>query len=358
MKSGLKRSLQIGLVVLIVAVIFLPKTGLFSNKADTTIISGGGAGSGLPVSAEVLKSGLLEQAIRAAGTLMPSEEVDVTTETSGLVKSIHFEEGTRVKRGDLLVRINDDELQAQREKAIHQKKLIEEKVERQRVLLEKEAVSRESFDQVRTDLLVIEAEIRLLDTRIEKTFIRAPFDGTVGFRFVSPGGYLQPGVRVARLVNASPLRIEFSIPERYQSEVLVGRNVNFSVAGYSNDFTARVYAIDPKVDARTRSIILRASYPNENYHLLPGMFANIRLIISSEENALQVPSEAIIPQMDGERVFVLRNGKAFLTQISTGVRTEDKVAVTDGLVPGDTLITSGILQLRTGMPVSINRLVE
>lgn len=351
--------MQIGLIVIVLAIIILPKTGWLSRNTEVVSGSGGGApGTSLPVSAEVLKTGLLEQAIRAAGTLMPSEEVDVTTETSGLVKSIHFEEGTRVKQGDLLVRINDDELQAQREKAIHQKKLIEEKVERQRVLLEKEAVSRESFDQVQTDLLVIEAELRLLDTRIEKTFIRAPFDGAIGFRFISPGGYLQPGVQVARLVKASPLRIEFSIPERYQSEVLVGRNVNFTVAGFSEDFIARVYAIDPKVDERTRSIILRASYLNANYKLLPGVFANIRLIINREENALQIPSEAIIPQMDGERVFVYRNGKAILTNISTGIRTEQKVEVTDGLVPGDTLITSGVLQLRTGMSVSVNDLAE
>lgn len=351
--------MQIVLIVFILAIIIIPKTGWLSRNSE--VVSGskeGKQGTNLPVSAEVLKTGLLEQAIRAAGTLMPSEEVDVTTETSGLVKSIHFQEGTRVKQGDLLVRINDDELQALREKAIHQKKLIEEKVERQRVLLEKEAVSRESFDQVQTDLLVIEAELRLLDTRIEKTFIRAPFDGVIGFRFISPGGYLQPGVEVARLVKASPLRIQFSIPERYQSEELVGRTVTFTVAGFSEDFIARVYAIDPKVDERTRSIILRASYANENYKLLPGVFANISLIISREENALQIPSEAIIPQMDGERVFVYRNGKALLATISTGIRTEDRVEVTSGLVAGDTLLTSGILQMRTGMPVSISLVSE
>jgi membrane fusion protein (multidrug efflux system) len=340
------------------AVIILPKTGLFSRESETISGTGNAPGSGLPVSACVVKPGLLELSISAAGTLMPSEEVEVTTEVSGLVKSIHFDEGSIVKKGELLLRINDDELQAQHEKAIHQKKLIEEKVERQRVLLEKEAVSQESFDQVRTDLLVIESEIRLLDTRIEKTYIRAPFDGTVGFRSVSPGGYLQPGVSVARLVKVSPLRIEFAIPERYQSEVLVGRDVNFTVAGYPNDFIAQVYAINPKVEERTRSIILRASYSNDDYKLLPGVFANIRLIISREENALQIPSEAIIPQMEGERVFVYRNGKAELVFISTGTRTEDRVAIKEGLVAGDTLLTSGILQLRSGMPVVINQLNE
>lgn len=358
MSRGLKRTVQIGLVVIVLAMIILPKTGWLSKESKAEQAAGPGGGSGLPVAAEIVKPGLLEQGLRAAGTLMASEEVDVTTEISGLVRSIHFEEGARVRKGDLLVRINDDELQAQREKAVHQKRLIEENVERQRILLEKEAVSRESFDQVQTDLLVIEAELRLLDTRIEKAQIRAPFDGTVGFRYVSPGSYLQPGARIAHLVKSSPLRIQFSIPERYQSEELVGRQVDFTVAGFTDEFVARVYAIDPMVDERTRSIVLRATYLNEQYKLLPGMFANLHLTINTFENALQIPSEAIIPQMDGERVFVYKKGKAILSPITTGIRTENRVAVLEGLTPGDTLITTGVLQLRTGMPVSINNLKE
>lgn len=348
--------MQIALVIVVLAVIILPKTGWLNNESNAEEAGRRGPGSGLSVTAEIITPGLLEQGLRAAGTLMASEEVDVTTEMSGLVKSIHFEEGARVRKGDLLVRINDDELQAQREKAVHQKRLIEEKVERQRILLEKEAVSQESFDQVQTDLLVIEAELQLLNTRIEKAQIRAPFDGTIGFRFVSPGSYLQPGARIAHLVKSSPLRIEFSIPERYQSEELVGRQIDFTVAGFSDKFTARVYAIDPMVDERTRSIVLRASYPNANFKLLPGMFANLHLIINTYENALQIPSEAIIPQMDGEMVFVYKNGKALFSPIKTGIRTENRVAVLEGLNPGDTLITTGVLQLRTGMPVSISNL--
>ncbi len=358
MGKNFKRILKISVAVIILGIIVIPKTGLLSFNNETPTIPGRSAGGGLTVSAEIVKPSLLEQSIKAAGTLLPSEEVDVTTEISGLVRTINFEEGTRVKKGDLLIRINDDELQAQREKAIHQKKLIKEKVERQKFLLEKEAVSRESFDQVQTDFLVIESEIRLLDTRIEKTYIKAPFDGTIGFRMVSPGSYLQPGARVARLVKSSPLRLEFSIPERHQSENLTGKNISFTVAGYNNEFNANIYAIDPKVDAKTRSITLRATYLNNDFKLIPGMFANIRLIINKEENAIQIPSEAIIPQMDGERVFVYKNKKAQLINIVTGTRTEERVAVTNGLSAGDTLLTSGILQLRTGMPVIINQLVE
>ncbi|MDR2927027.1 MAG: efflux RND transporter periplasmic adaptor subunit [Cytophagaceae bacterium] len=353
MNRTLKRILQIGLVVAILGVVIIPKTGLFSKKEGNigALVSRRGS---LPVSVEILKPGMLENMLSAAGSLLPSEEVNVTTETSGIVESIHFEEGTRVTKGALLVTTNNDELQAQREKSVHQKKLIEEKVERQRVLFEKEAVSRESYDQVMTDLMVIDADIKLLDTRIEKTFIKAPFDGVIGFRSVSPGAYLQPGVSVARLVNISPLRIEFSISERYMSESLIGRRVIFNVAGFDNDFYATIYAVDPTIDIRTRTIVLRADYPNSDFRLLPGTFASIRMVIDRERNAIQIPSEAIIPQLNGERVFVYRNGKAEQVEIETGIRNERRVAVVRGLAAGDTLITSGILQLRPGMAVAIN----
>ncbi|WP_026473330.1 efflux RND transporter periplasmic adaptor subunit [Alkaliflexus imshenetskii] len=351
MNTTLKRTLLILLVLVVLGIIILPKTNLFKSEA------GGNGNSGmsrsLPVSAVALKPEAMENALRSAGTLVASEEVDVTTEISGIVREIYFQEGSRVKKGDLLLRIDDAELQAQRDKAIHQRELIKQTFERQQILLEKEAISREAFDRVQTDLLVIESEIKLLDTRIAKMQIRAPFEGLIGFRYVSPGTFMQPGMRVARLVKNSPLRLEFSVPERYQSEVLSGRTVYFNVAGFNETFEAVVYAVEPSVDARTRSVVLRATYPNSEYRLLPGMFADLRIIISREEDVVQVPSEAIIPQMDGELVFVYRNGRAVQTSIRTGTRTERTVAVVEGLAAGDTVITSGILQLRSGMPVTI-----
>lgn len=351
MKKNLKRTLSFGVIAIVLALLILPKTGLFS---DTVGVSSQGPGaSGLPVSVVVVEQGAMENVLKAAGTLMASEEVTVTTEISGIVRSIHFEEGRRVKQGDLLVKIDDAELQAQRDKSVHQKALIEQTLERQRVLLEKEAISRESFDKIQTDLLVIDAELKLLNTQIEKKQIRAPFDGIVGFRSVSPGTYLQPGARIARLVKSSPLRLEFSVPERYQSANLAGRKVFFKVAGYDDTFEAQVYALEPSVDAQTRSLLLRALYPNSDLRLIPGMFADLSIIISRDEDVVQLPSEAIIPQMEGEQVYVYRGGKAELKNIKTGKRTERSVAVLEGVSVGDTVITSGILQLRSGMPVVI-----
>ncbi len=352
MKKSLKRSLSAGGLLILIAVLVLSRLAWFSSKDSSNAVAQGGGGA-LPVSAVIVQPDTMDNVLKAAGTLVASEELFVTTEISGMVRSIHFDEGTRVKQGDLLVSIDDAELQAQRDKAIHQKELISQTLERQRVLLEKEAISREAFDKVQTDMLVIESELTLLNTRISKMQIRAPFDGVIGFRGVSPGTYLQPGQPIARLVKASPLRLEFSVPERYQSDRLQGRQVVFNVAGYSEDFYAEVYAIEPSVDERTRSLMLRALYPNKDYRLLPGMFADLRIIISRDLDVLQVPSEAIIPQMDGDQLYVYRGGKAELINVRTGRRSEKTVAVTEGLAAGDTVITSGILQLRSGMPVSL-----
>lgn len=353
MKKSLKQTIAIGGIVVIAAFLIIPRTGLFLGKKGPDA-GPGGMGRALPVSAIVVKPGTMENALKAAGSLVASEEVNISTEIAGVVRKIEFDEGSRVKKGDLLVVIDDSELQAQREKAIHQKKLIEQTLERQRVLLEKEAISREAFDKVQTDLLVIDSEINLLNIRIQKTQIRAPFDGIIGFRNVSPGAYIQPGLAIARLVKTSPLLLQFSVPERYQSSKLVGSEVIFNVAGYSDNFRAKVYAVEPSIDERTRSLTLRAEYPNSDYRLLPGMFADLKIIIGREDNVVQVPSEAIIPQMDGEQVYVYRNGVAELIRVRSGNRTERYVAIQEGVAVGDTVITSGVLQLRSGMPVEIS----
>jgi membrane fusion protein (multidrug efflux system) len=200
------------------------------------------------------------------------------------------------------------------------------------------------------------ADISLYKARIEKTEIRAAFDGIVGFRYISEGGFVQPGTKVARMVDNSVLKVEFSVPEKHIALELTGREVAFQVEGFSQVFKAQVYAIDPKLDVRTRTIALRAHYNNHNSLLLPGMSAWVTLI-TSKSYAIQVPSEAIVPEMEGKSVWVVRNGRAALTRVETGVRNESLVEVTAGLNPGDSVITTGLMQLRPNMAINV-QLVE
>jgi len=357
-----RKSIRIGLFSAILAValiiIFVPRwlnsaPGKESSAAPPAASSGGrgGGGGALPVNVYITAPAELRGGIGVSGTLFANEEVELTSEIAGKVVKIFFKEGARVKKGELLAKINADDIVAQLERAEEQLKLLGAQLERQRVLLSKDAVSRESFDKLQTDYNMTAADISLYKARIEKTEIRAAFNGIVGFRYVSEGGFVQPGTKVARMVDNSVLKVEFSIPEKYIALQLMGRDLVFTVDGFPQTFKAKVYAIDPKLDIKTRTIALRAHHDNSSGLLLPGMSAWITLITSQAE-ALQIPAEAIVPEMEGKSVWLVRNGRAVSTKIETGVRSEAMVEVTDGLVAGDSVIITGLMQLRPNIPVN------
>ena len=189
------------------------------------------------------------------------------------------------------------------------------------------------------------------------TELRAPFDGIIGLRMVSDGAYATTQTKIVRLVKVKPLKIEFSIPERYAGEVTPGFPITFTIDGISKVFNAKVYAIDPKIDINTRTITVRATYPNNNDELKPGRYASVVLTLSQINNAISVPTEAIIPEMDGDKVFIYKNGKAEQKDVATGLRTESNIQILRGLNFGDTLLTSATLQLRESIPVELDTLV-
>lgn len=310
--------------------------------------------SSVSVQACIAKGQMLVSSIPAVGTLLPNEEVDLTAESAGKVIGIYFKEGSRVKEGDLLLKVDDSDLQAQHQRASFQKKLLEEKLNRQRILFEQEAVSREEYDQVQTDFNMIEADIALLDVKIAKTELRAPFDGLIGFREVSLGAYLQPGVLVSRLVDDNRLKVEFSIPEKYAGLPLINAKVSFNIEASDRDFSATVYAVDPRVDSETRTIILRARCDKADSRLSAGMFARLNLITNQSEHSILLPTEAIVPEMGGKSVWKLENGKAKSVPVETGERTEEKIEILSGVEMGDTIIVTGLMQMRPGISVTVS----
>jgi membrane fusion protein (multidrug efflux system) len=318
--------------------------------------SGGGAARGgqLPVDGTIARPSYLTSGIRSAGSLLANEEVDIVSKVPGKVTGVFFKEGSRVKKGDLLVKIYDEDLQAQLRRTEIQEKLLAEKLERQRVLLEKDAVSRESFDQLQTDYNVILADMNLLRVRIAETEVRAPFDGVIGFRYVSEGTYVQPSVKIAHLIDPSTLKLQFAISEKYVSEDLMGKRIAFETEGYEEEFFATVYAIDYRIDETTRTIGLRARYNNRDGRLVPGMFASLTLITDEKQNAIQVPTESIVPEMNEKKIWVVKNGRASLVPVVTGTRTATMIEVLSGLSAGDTVLTTGLMQLRDNMPVRVN----
>lgn len=316
---------------------------------------GGRNGGGpLHINAEVMKPMTLVDEIRLTGLLLPDEQVNLSFETSGKVVEIYFQEGARVKKGQLLAKVNDSHLQAQLRKLEAQVPLAEDRVYRQNALLQRDAVSKEALEQVTTALETLKADIEMVKAQIAFTELRAPFDGVLGLRQVSVGAYATPSTVVSRLTKYTPMKVEFSVPERYSSEVKIGSPLEFQVDGSLNPFKAKVYACESAVDKTTHTLAVRALYPNSDGALLPGRYASITLTKETIEGTLAVPAEAIIPEMGRDKVFLYRNGKAEPVEIKTGLRTESRVQALSGINEGDTLIVSGTLQLRTGLPVVID----
>ncbi len=364
MNKRFKIIITILLISVVVFIIFYPKIKPVFGRKQNTMGSGkpgSRPGSGmqglniLNVSGFIIKPAIMNELINTIGTLRPDEEVELSFETSGKIVKINFTEGTRVNKGDLLAKINDKPLQAQLQKLQAQQKLVEEKEFRQRSLLDKDAISQESYDQIVTELQTIQADINLILARISETELRAPFDGIIGLRYLSEGSFATPSTKIARLIKMSPIKLEFSIPERYADEIKIGFPVIFTVD--NKNYNARVYAVDPKIDLNTRTIVLRALYPNSREELKSGRYAGVTLRLNQIENAIAIPSEALIPEMEGEMVYVYRKGRSDGVKVETGLRTESLIQITDGLKFGDTLIITGILQLRQSLPVVLDTLI-
>jgi membrane fusion protein, multidrug efflux system len=362
MNKKVKLPLLILIFIFIGAIIFYPKyKPLLASKMK------GQSGSQAPLRQQQQKLNAagyiilptsMSEIRMSTGTLRPDEEVDLSFETSGKIVKINFTEGTRVKKGDLLAKMNDRPLQAQLEKLSVQLKLAEEKEFRQRSLLDKDAISQESYDQIQTDVQSIKADINLIKARISETELRAPFDGTIGLRYLSEGSYATSSTKIAKLVKISPLKIEFSIPEKYSSEIRIGYPITFTIDGSDKSYDATVYAIDPKIDIETRVIVLRALYPNTKEELRSGKYAHINLQLSKIDSAISIPTEALIPEMEGEKVFIYKNGKAQTINVTIGLRTESNIQITSGLKFGDTLLVTGIMQLRQNLPIVLDTVIN
>jgi membrane fusion protein (multidrug efflux system) len=314
----------------------------------------GGRGVPLNINVKVIEPEALVDYIQLTGYLIPDEEVDLTFETSGKITNIFFQEGTAVTKGQLLAKVNDRPLLAELQKLEAQIPLAEDRVFRQKSLLEKDAVSKEAYEQVNTELDKLHADIDLVKSKIAQTELRAPFDGIIGLRMVSEGAYASPTTIVATLTKITPLKIEFSVNEKYANMIHPGTNIVFQTPPDLANYNAAIYAIESRVDLNTLTLKARARYPNTNGRLKPGRSANVEIKSSELKNALTVPNEAIIAEMGRDIAYIYSDGKAKQVELIKGIRTESNIQILEGLSPGDTLIISGILQLRDGLPVTID----
>lgn len=321
------------------------------NKNDAQQ-SAGPSGT-MSVKGIVIEPQPLDNIVRSSGTVLASESVDLVTEAAGRIERIYFTEGGHAKKGDLLVKINDDDLQAQLKKTGLQIHLASEQERRQKKLFDKEGISREQYDISLNQLNTLKADRENLIASIRKREIRAPFDGIIGLRYVSEGGYVSQTTRIASIQKVNPLKVDFAIPEKYAGKVSSGDIVQLTSDETKLQFTGTVYAIEPKIDPTTRTLQLRALCDNKSEKIFPGAYVQIELRLKAIVNALMVPTQAIIPVLKGQTVLVRKNGVVVSMPVTIGTRTASAVQITSGLSAGDTVVTTGIMQLRPGMPVTV-----
>lgn len=350
-------------IVLVLAVIFIyPRWDQFMGKSDKVAASGqplGTQGSGQPIPVNVveIRPERLENSLSVTGSVIANESVDLRSEITGLVKKISFDEGQFVKKGTPLLYLNDDELDAQYQRLDFTKKLFESQESRQKQLLAKEAISQEEYDIVLNQFNTNLSDIKLVEAQLNKTVIRAPFDGVLGLRMISEGSVIGSSDVIVNIVNIDPIKIEFSIPERYSNQVKIGSKIIFSNESEGVDVEGTVFAIAPNIDTGTRTLKIRAQSSNKERKFLPGMFVRIKYILGVEENALMVPAESVIPELAGYKVFVVnQESKIEERKVAIGTRTESFVQIIDGLIEGDLVLSTGVLQVRTGMPVTYTKI--
>ncbi len=313
---------------------------------------------GLSVEALVLQTDKIEDKIFSTGTLLPNEEVEIRPEVSGRVVALNFEEGSRVKKGQVLAKIDASELNAQLKKLKVQEKLLQSEESRQKQLLDIDAVSQEEYDIALNQLNTLEAEVDLIQTQIAKTNILAPFTGVIGLRYISEGGYVSPSSLIASIQQIDPIKVEFSVPEQYVGDISEGSKVNFHVTGLGDTYSAQVYAVDAKIDVNTRTVRVRARSSNPNNVLKPGAFAKVEVVLKTFDNAILVPTEAIVTELEGQKVFISRGGKAKSQRVKTGIRTERVVQITEGLEPKDTVVLTGLMSIQEGMELKFKEFKE
>lgn len=344
---------------LVIAIIVIALGGMIAfritkNKAENDKGNDkNGKKPATPVTFYVVKGQDFSNTISLSGSIEANEQIEIRSEVSGIVENIAFTEGSSVTKGQVLFKVNDIELRAQLAQAKTKESLASENERRAKLLLQKEAISQEEYDIASADYRTAKAQTQLIQAQIGKTTVRAPFSGKIGLRSISPGTYVTPTTLIAKLVSTNPLKITFSIPEKYATEISKNNTITFTVPNVKETFTAKIYALEPAIEAATRTLQIRALTDNSNGKLLPGTFANIELPLKNIKDAIIIPTEAIVPIQDGKKVFIANHGKAKEVKVETLTRTDKDVVITSGLKIGDTVLTSGVMSLKDEADIKI-----
>jgi membrane fusion protein (multidrug efflux system) len=307
-----------------------------------------------PVEIAKVATEAMPQTITAVGSLRSDESVTIRPEVAGRIALIGFREGQPVRKGDVLVRLDASVNEAEVQQARANLKLARSKYERAVDLAKSNFISGQARDEAENNLRVAEAALALVEAKLAKTQIRAPFSGVIGLRAVSVGDYVKEAQDLVNLESIELLKVDFRLPEVHLRQVQSGQTLQVSLDALpGKTFEGRVLAVNPLVDAAGRAVVVRAQVRNSDASLRPGMFARVRLLTEDKGEAMVVPEQALVPQGTEQFVFKVVDGKAVRSKVETGQRRGGKVEVRNGVAAGDLVVTAGQLRLRDGVAVAI-----
>jgi membrane fusion protein, multidrug efflux system len=352
----MKITIRLFVLSLIVGLLTFVKIKYFpapsSVVAPPSALGSGINGKGNPVSGVVVRGVNVDSKIFAVGTLLPNEAVDLKPEASGRITQLNIQEGKPVTKGQLLVKLNDADLQATIKKLNAQLNLASESENRLRRLLDVKGISQDEYDIVANQISGLRADLEFTQAQIAKTEIYAPFNGICGLRNISVGGYANSQTAIATIQQLNPIKVEFSVPEKYANQVRIGDEINFfvdngkEINANSIGIKAKVYAAETQIDPITRTLKVRATAQNNSNELHPGAFVKVDFRLKELNGAFMIPSEAVVPVLKGQQIFVCKDGKAKVVKVDIGLRTDAKVQIISGLAEGDTVVTLGIIGLK------------
>lgn len=314
----------------------------------------GAKNQGMPVfSAVIAQSFPINRNIEAPGTILANETTDIQPEISGRVVSINFKEGSNVKAGTLLVKLFDADLQAQLKKLAVQLTIAEATEKRQKELLAINGTSQQDYDNAVLNVSNIKADMDLLKVRIAQTEVRAPFTGRLGLRNISLGAYVNPTTVITNISQIDVIKVEFAVPEKYAHEMLPNKILTLHTADQTKVYYATVTAAQNLISAETRNLVVRAIVKDPDSRITPGTFVEVSIGLGYNANAIMLPTQAIIPTTRSKKVIVMKDGKAVFREVKTDFRDATRIEITEGISVGDTIITSGLLSIKDGMPCKV-----
>jgi len=326
-----------------------------SKGANGDPAGAGGGPMAMPVDVALARTDTVTETIRATGQVEAVQAIELRPEVEGRIVGIMVSEGREVAQGAPLFKIDDTELKAQVARLEAERDLADQALTRTRELIAKNASSTADLEQAEATARSAAAQLDLQQVRLDRTVVRAPFAGVVGQRLVSLGDYVTSATRLTTLQTVDPQRAAFTVPESYAQQLQTRQRVSFTVAALPDRrFTGTVDFVDPRVELPGRTITVKASVPNPQRVLMPGMFIEASIAAETRPNAVVIPEDAVLPLSGSDFVWVVTEGKAARRQVTLGIRVPGFVEVRDGIAAGEQVVVGGLERLFEGAPVRPN----